>query len=174
LKNKEPVKRILFDGIDWRTQVVPGNSGIYYVANGIELMCRIYFVQMIGRLKNLYHWMNLWWDCYFDNNINKLTIHETEIHYCDKVSTGKGDTVFSVTELELFNTFCHCAPANLSTKLAIVDIITVIQRAWNEPSCWCIRLWSFLSACLFYLRSNDRIFSSFFRVYLSATTRSFL
>ena len=49
--------------------------------------------------------------------------------YCDKVSTGKGDTVFSVTELELFNTFCHCAPANLSTKLAIVDIITVIQRA---------------------------------------------
>jgi hypothetical protein len=34
---------------------VPGNSGIDYAANGIELMCRIYCVQMIGRLKNLHH-----------------------------------------------------------------------------------------------------------------------
>ncbi len=47
--------------------------------------------------------MDLWWDCYFDNNINKLTIHETEIHYGDKVSTVKGDTVFWGTESELFN-----------------------------------------------------------------------
>jgi hypothetical protein len=49
---------------------------------------------MIGRLKNLHHGIDLWWDCYFDNNINKLTIHETEIRYGDKVSTGKSDTVF--------------------------------------------------------------------------------
>ena len=55
---------------------VPGNSGNDYVANGIELMCRIYCAQMIGRLKNLHHGIDLWWDCYFDNNINKLTIHE--------------------------------------------------------------------------------------------------
>jgi hypothetical protein len=75
-------------------QDVPGNSGIDYVANGIELMCRIYSAQMIGRLKNLHHGIDLWWDCYFDNNINKLTIHETEIHNGDKVSTGNGDTVF--------------------------------------------------------------------------------
>jgi hypothetical protein len=34
---------------------VLGNSGIDYVANGIELMCRIYSAQMIGRLKNLHH-----------------------------------------------------------------------------------------------------------------------
>jgi hypothetical protein len=40
-------------------QDVPGNSGIDYVANGIELMCRIYCVQMIGRLKNLHHGMDL-------------------------------------------------------------------------------------------------------------------
>jgi hypothetical protein len=33
----------------------PGNSGIGYVANGIEFMCRISYVQMIGRLKNLHH-----------------------------------------------------------------------------------------------------------------------
>ncbi len=48
--------------------------------------------------------MDLWWDCYFDNNINKLTIHETEIHYGDNVSTVKCDTVFWGTESELFNT----------------------------------------------------------------------
>jgi hypothetical protein len=51
-KNKEPVKKVLFDGIDCRMQDVPGNSGNDYVANGIEFMCRIYCVQMIGRLKN--------------------------------------------------------------------------------------------------------------------------
>jgi hypothetical protein len=98
-----PVKKVIFDGIDWRMQDVPGNCGIDYVANGIEFMCRIYCVQMIGRLKNLHHWMDLWWDCYFDNNINKLTIHETKIQYGNKVSTVKGDTVFWGTELELFN-----------------------------------------------------------------------
>ncbi len=88
--------RRLFDGIDWRMQDVPGNCGIDYVANGIEFMCRIYCVQMIGRLKNLHHWLDLWWDCYFDNNINKLTIHETEIHYGDKVSLSKVILYFEV------------------------------------------------------------------------------
>jgi hypothetical protein len=78
-------------------QDVPGDSGVDYVlANGIELMCRIYCVQMIGRLKNLHPWMNLWWDYYFDNSINKLTIHEPEIHYCDKVSTGKVILCFEI------------------------------------------------------------------------------
>ena len=51
--------------------------------------------------------MNLWWDCYFDNNINKPTIHETEIHYGDKVVLAKGNTVFCDTVSELFNTFIN-------------------------------------------------------------------
>jgi hypothetical protein len=105
--------KVIFDGIDWRMQDVPGNSRIEYVANGIELMRRIYCVQMIGRL-------NLWWDWYFDNSANKLTIHETEIHYCDKIGTCKGDTVFWDIELELFN----------------LRILSVVWFVWEDNAKW--------------------------------------
>jgi hypothetical protein len=90
--NKQPVQKVTFDGIDWRIQDVLRYCGTDYLANGIEQMCRIYCVQMIGRLKSLHHWIKLWWDCYFDNNTSKLTLHETEIHYSNKASPVKGNT----------------------------------------------------------------------------------
>ena len=32
---------------------------------------------------------------------------KTEIHYCDKVTTGKGDTMLQGMESEFFNTFIN-------------------------------------------------------------------
>jgi hypothetical protein len=58
-RTKNLLRRLYLMGLIEGLEVL-GNSGIDYVANGIELMCRIYSAQMIGRLKNLHHGIDLW------------------------------------------------------------------------------------------------------------------